>query len=237
MDNEKKELIDELIELVKDAKANKDLGATWIHQLDYINEKRWAIVFGYEPGYSENEDDEDYYQLCGKVAYQSSKCIMQEYEWDWTMPYSEKTGDVDVTETSIGNDIKGAVEYLVNEWYRIKDIYPYSYYEILFGSGTAWLNRYVVKVDEDTTDYGALTDCLIDYLAEHRHNGILDQSKYVWNDEGTILVSKEDEREVIYSDEFVQGGNCGDVLLHYGEFSINPISAMDIGDAEIVEVD
>ena len=35
-----------------------------------------------------------------------------------------------------------------------------AYYEIFFGSGFYWMERYVIKTDYPTTDYGALTDVL-----------------------------------------------------------------------------
>ncbi len=115
-----------------------------------------------------------------------------------------------------------------------------AYYEIIFGTGFYWCDRYVVKADEPTTDYGALVDCLIDHLVEKKDNSILDWvGKYEWSDNGNgdNLVSVDDPTDIIYSDEFVVGGNCGDVLMHHGDFRINEISEADIGDAEIVEVD
>ena len=42
-----------------------------------------------------------------------------------------------------------------------------AYYKISYGTGFAWLQSYVIKVDYPTTDYGALTDILIDYLVAH----------------------------------------------------------------------
>ncbi len=100
-----------------------------------------------------------------------------------------------------------------------------AYYKIRFGTGFAWLQSYVVKVDRPTTDYGSLTNILIDYLVEHDKRNILDmQNEYEWaDDNGEKIVSKDGSTE-IYADEFVQGGNCGDVLMHYGSFDIDLIA-------------
>ena len=113
-----------------------------------------------------------------------------------------------------------------------------TYYKISFGSGLAWARIFVMKTEEPTTNYGVLVDCLIDYLVEQKDGAILDQSEYMWNEDDNALINKDDEREVIFSDEFVQGGNCGDVLMHYGMFDITEISESEAleSDAMIVEV-
>lgn len=106
-----------------------------------------------------------------------------------------------------------------------------AYYEILFGSGLAWCNRYVVKTEYPTTDYGALVDALIDYAREKGYNFILTDYEYVNDD----VIRDSDGREY-HSDEYVIGGNYGDIIIHYGEFRINEITENEIGDDEIVEV-
>ena len=113
-----------------------------------------------------------------------------------------------------------------------------TYYEILFGSGFYWMERYVIKTDYPTTDYGALTDCLIDYLVEKKHRNIFDWigEGYEWDEEGFNLVKKDDPTDIINSGTFVVGGNCGNVLMHHGDFRINEIPETEIKDAEIVEV-
>ena len=106
-----------------------------------------------------------------------------------------------------------------------------AYYEILFGSGLAWCNRYVAKTEYPTTDYGALVDALIDYARENKYNFILTDYEYVNDD----VIRDSDGREY-HSDEYVIGGNYGDVIIHYGEFRINKITENEIGDDEVVEV-
>lgn len=109
-----------------------------------------------------------------------------------------------------------------------------SYYEIITGSGFYWCNRHIIKTDYPTTDYGALIDVLIDYLVEKKDNNILDMNEYKWDSEGNNIIDKDGR--IIYPDEFIQGGNCGDVLMHYGEFRINEISENEINDAVVIEI-
>jgi len=114
------------------------------------------------------------------------------------------------------------------------------YYEIVFGSGFYDCYRYITKTDYPTTDYGALVDALIDYLKEKGHRNLLDD--YEMDDNGYVT---DPEGNQWYADEYVIGGNCGDVLLHYGDFRINEISESEIKNeelynnyiAEIIEVD
>lgn len=108
-----------------------------------------------------------------------------------------------------------------------------TYYEIVFGSGLAWCNRYVMKTETPTTDYGALVDTLIDHLVEKGHNCILNRDEYSWDEGGNL---RDEDGEIIYSDMYVVGGNCGDVLMHYGEFRINEISESEIRNDEVIEV-
>ena len=114
-----------------------------------------------------------------------------------------------------------------------------TYYKISYGTGFAWVQSYVVKVDYPTTNYQALVDILIDYLVEHDKRNILDmQNEYEWDEDGNIILCEEREKEwryVIHLDEFVQGGNCGDVLMHYGEFDIREISENEIGELVVIE--
>lgn len=229
MEDNREEIIEEVSRIVKDAMETKAHQCTWYYRLGCNNGNRWAIVIAWMDYNGTNE-----WELFGKVAYQPTNSLMQEYDIDWIMPYSEITGEVYDTEITIQDD--SSVEYLVDTWMKMKDIYPYAYYEVIFGSGFYECYRYVLKVDEDTTDYRALVDVLIDYLVEKEHPSILDKNEYFYNANEDAYVHILDHREIIYSDEYVEGGNCGDVLLHHGDFRINKISAMDIGDDEVVEV-
>lgn len=116
-------------------------------------------------------------------------------------------------------------------------------YEIIIGSGFFECYRYIIRAEYPTTDYGALTDMLIDYLVENKSNSILDLSDYddyYFDDDGAIYLTKEedDEYEVIYPDTFIQGGNHGDILIHHGEFRINEINedAVDNDVDVVIEV-
>lgn len=106
-----------------------------------------------------------------------------------------------------------------------------AYYEIIFGSGCAWCNRYIIKTEYPTTDYGALVDALIDYAREKKYNFIVTDYEYTDDD----IIRTADGCEY-YPDEYVIGGNYGDVLVHHGTFMINEISETEINNDEVVEV-
>ena len=114
-----------------------------------------------------------------------------------------------------------------------------AYYEIIFGSGFYECYRYVIKTDYPTTDYGALTDVLIDYLADNSkeiaHRNIIINGDYTDIYEGSDHYIEDPEEVTFYEDQYVIGGNYGDVLIHYGDFRINEISETEIKDAKIIE--
>ncbi len=106
-------------------------------------------------------------------------------------------------------------------------------YRFIIGSGFFQCYQYVIKTEYPTTDYGALTDTLIDYLVAKGSSSILDMDNYEWSEDGETIFSKEGEI-AYYSDEFVQGGNCGNVLIHNGEFRIEEISESDINQYDTI---
>lgn len=109
-----------------------------------------------------------------------------------------------------------------------------AYYKISYGTGSYWLQSYVVKVDSPTTDYGSLTDILIDWLVENDRRNILDMdNEYEWD--GDNIVERKYHNYVYYPDEFVVGGNCGDVLIHYGSFDIREITESEVGDLTVID--
>lgn len=109
-----------------------------------------------------------------------------------------------------------------------------AYYKISYGTGFSWLQSYVVKVDYPTTNYQALVDILIDYLVENDKRNILDMdNEYEWD--GDNIVERKDHSWVHYPDEFVVGGNCGDVLMHYGSFDIREITESEIGELTVID--
>lgn len=107
-----------------------------------------------------------------------------------------------------------------------------TYYLITVGSGLAWAYLYVLEVDEPTTDYGYLIDELIDYLGEYIPDRLVDP----YSDDAYALGTDENGNECLveksnpdeaafYYDEFIVGGNYGNVLLHYGQLDIREISS------------
>ena len=106
-----------------------------------------------------------------------------------------------------------------------------SYYRFIIGSGFYQCYQYVVETEYPTTDYGALTDMLIDYLVAKGSRNILDmENEYEWDQDFETIHEKNDPDWIIYPDEFVEGGNYGNVLRHYGEFRIEEISESEIND-------
>lgn len=112
-----------------------------------------------------------------------------------------------------------------------------AFYEIIIGTGFYWCDRYVVETDYPTTNYTALVDALIDYVADKGYSCILDMdNEYEWADDYESIHERANPERVYYPDEYIQGGNCGDVLIHYGEFRINEILEENIGDAEVIRI-
>lgn len=104
-----------------------------------------------------------------------------------------------------------------------------SYYRFIIGSGFYQCYQYVVKTEYPTTDYEALTDMLIDYLVAKGSRNILDmENEYEFGEDGMIY-RKSDGWET-YPDEYVEGGNCGNVLMHYGTFYVEEISENEINE-------
>ena len=114
-----------------------------------------------------------------------------------------------------------------------------AYYRFIIGTGTAWCSTYVIKTDEPTTNYTALTNMLIDYLVDKGDYRILDmENEYEWDENGEKIYERKDHSWVHYPDEFVVESNCGDVLMHYGEFRIEEIQESEIKEYdEMVEVE
>lgn len=82
-------------------------------------------------------------------------------------------------------------------------------YKVFF----AYFNE-VVEMEEETTDYGAIIDKLIDSLEERACDGCFvpyEETKMSGNPDGC------------YDDEYVTGGNHGLNLYHAGNFRIESI--------------
>ena len=118
--------------------------------------------------------------------------------------------------------------------YSATDVDNHYYYRISIGTGTAYVDSFVIETDQPTTDYGTLTDILIDYLVEHGDSRILDGNEYEWDADYETIHPIGEPDWTIYPDEFVQGGNAGDVLIHHGDFRIDEISADEITEDDII---
>lgn len=84
-------------------------------------------------------------------------------------------------------------------------------YKITFGTGTAWTQSRIVKVEEWETESEAM-DKLIDILEEE-------------GDESNFLKWEEtvEEGGNYYDDEYIIGGNHGRIFVHYGTLFIEEV--------------
>ena len=128
-------------------------------------------------------------------------------------------------------------QWMEENVYSATDVDDHYYYRISIGTGTAYVDSFVIETDQLTTDYGALTDILIDYLVEQGDSRILNGGEYEWDADYETIHPIDDPDWVIYPDEFVQGGNAGDVLRHYGEFRIDEITEDEIDETDIIVPD
>lgn len=95
------------------------LGA-WVIPLERIGDNDWAIVIAWMDQYDEESCEvEGGWCLCAKVAYQPYNSMMQcDYDFDWPMPYDEKTGEVD--DTNLSSVHESDFKWLIEEWIRIR---------------------------------------------------------------------------------------------------------------------
>lgn len=83
-------------------------------------------------------------------------------------------------------------------------------YEICFGN----YGREIVEVEEETTDYGALIDLMIDSMESKEETGDFiewEQTRESGNEDG------------YFEDEYITGGNHGLILYHGGNLYINKL--------------
>lgn len=104
----RKEIVEFFIKSANTERENED-GCTYWWTLDYVDDKQFAIVMGWQ------QVDDDY-ELCMKLAYLPMNSLMSEYDIDWIMPYDEDTGQVDDTNSEIGDeqDIANTIDYLLD---------------------------------------------------------------------------------------------------------------------------
>lgn len=129
----------------------------------------------------------------------------------------------------------GDEQWMEENVYSATDADPHYFYRITVGSNSYWANSYVIETDHPTTDYGALVDILIDYMVETEDSHILDMvNEYEWDADYVTIHPIGEPDWTIYPDEFVQGGNAGDVLIHHGDFRIDEISVDEITEDDII---
>ena len=100
----------EQFSLMKEHYRDPENDGTYINKL-YVDEFNniWAIVMAWW-----DYDGNGKYEMYGKVAYQPTNSLMQEYGIDWLMPYDEEFGDVRDTQTSLSTEQD--IDYLFEIW-------------------------------------------------------------------------------------------------------------------------
>lgn len=90
--------IDKVVGIYKNC-GRMEYGETrWYPLAEDTEDNLWAIVFG--RGYDEDCPDD----VMVKIAFCPKRSAMNEYGYDWEMPYDEENGEVWNTETFVGID-------------------------------------------------------------------------------------------------------------------------------------
>ena len=111
-----KAMIDNVMEVAKEALTTKDYSGTWFSPLFRDNDNLYAVCFAYM-----DYENNDNYCLFGKIAMQPRNSIMQcDYDMDWNCPIDDKGDVIDteisITECTFDNDIK----WLLDTWNSFK---------------------------------------------------------------------------------------------------------------------
>lgn len=107
-----KAMIDNVMNVAKEALTTKDYSGTWFCPVFRDNDNLYAVCFAYMD--YENTGD---YTLFGKIAMQPRNSIMQcDYDIDWNCPI-DAAGDVIDTEISIIEcTFDSDITWLLNTW-------------------------------------------------------------------------------------------------------------------------
>lgn len=125
-----KKLASQLKENINCLWENKCGCCHW-HLLTDDKGRRWSIVVGWSYGFGEDEDgyfSDGAWQICSKIAYQEKDNAMQtDFDLDFTMPYDEKTGEVDDTCSAVSRseDYNRLAEDLLKAFKRVTDTWAY----------------------------------------------------------------------------------------------------------------
>lgn len=122
--NKLTELQDGFVKAVQEMKDGAEGTYYWYVKQGARKGRDWAVVLGWRE--DDNPDEENSchkngYSLAVKLAFQPSNSGMQcDYDYDWTLPYDEKTGEVYDMEVFITKDMN-------EETLRstVKDVYDF----------------------------------------------------------------------------------------------------------------
>lgn len=87
-----------------------------------------CVVIGWSGGFDEREKtpfSDGEYRICSKIAINSS-ALQCDYEWDFTMPYDKKTGEVFDTSTELGTDFEAEALRLSKEFKEMECLYGHG---------------------------------------------------------------------------------------------------------------
>lgn len=106
----------DIMETIRSLIASRNHGITCIENLEARDpENRWAIVSAWV-----DYDNDNHWRVYAKVAFKPRNSIMDDYDWDWVMPYDKQTGEVWDTETEVNLvNLESAVDWLLEQWDEI----------------------------------------------------------------------------------------------------------------------
>lgn len=111
------DVVNRIIDTIKEAESDGPSSTTYIVDLDYDDKgNRWAVVLGWV-----DYDGDGEYKLWGKIAYLPKNSGMSDYDYDWMMPYDKETGEV--WDTEISNPDAYDASWWLDQWEMIKKEY------------------------------------------------------------------------------------------------------------------
>lgn len=90
----------DITEKICAAIPQKDLCRTYFWQIGEDHRNEWFLAAGWMEGF-DPDDTGCRERLCVKIAYVPNNSLLRDYDYDFLMPYDEKTGEIWDTEVSL----------------------------------------------------------------------------------------------------------------------------------------
>lgn len=90
----------EIAESLRNAISQKKICYTYFWKIGEDCRNKWYITAGWMEGF-DPDDTGCRERLCAKIAYVPNNSLLRDYDYDFMMPYDEKTGEVWDTEVSL----------------------------------------------------------------------------------------------------------------------------------------